>query len=270
MSDHKLKAMIFQSAKDVSNDVYNLFAANGIDAEFAAKDGFQALENAKGDAPDAVVLDLFSSKMDVAIGVKSLKKIEKFKSVKFIMVSSFFDKIIEKEIVNCGVDCFILKPFDCATLIGIIKRVCGTDNVVANQTGKDKNDVLNNISQNRGNEPGLELEVTKILHQIGIPAHIKGYNYLRCSIMLSVNTPSIINAVTKMLYPSVAINFSTTASRVERSIRHAIEVTWSRGNVEILDAYFKYTAGSIRRRPTNSEFIAMISDRIRLQMESAS
>ena len=115
----------------------------------------------------------------------------------------------------------------------------------------------------------LELKVTEILHQIGVPAHIKGYHYLRDSIILSIEKPEIINAVTKQLYPTVAKKYETTSSRVERAIRHAIEVAWDRGDVEVLNSYFGYTIQGSRGKPTNSEFIAMISDKLRLQMKNA-
>ena len=117
---------------------------------------------------------------------------------------------------------------------------------------------------------GIELRVTEILHEIGVPAHIKGYHYLRDSIMMSVEKPDIINAVTKQLYPAVAKKYATTPSRVERAIRHAIEVAWDRGSVDVLNSYFGYTIHNDRGKPTNSEFIAMISDRLRLQLKNAS
>ena len=116
----------------------------------------------------------------------------------------------------------------------------------------------------------LENEITEILHEVGIPAHIKGYHYLRDSIMMAIEDPEIINAVTKQLYPSVAKQYNTTSSRVERAIRHAIEVAWDRGNVDVLNSYFGYTIHSSRGKPTNSEFIAMISDKLCLEMASAS
>jgi two-component system response regulator (stage 0 sporulation protein A) len=116
----------------------------------------------------------------------------------------------------------------------------------------------------------LEMKITEVLHRIGVPAHIKGYHYLRSSIMMSVENPDIINSVTKQLYPSVAKSFETTPSRVERAIRHAIEVAWDRGDVDILNSYFGYTIHTSRGKPTNSEFIAMISDKLRLQLKSAS
>ena len=115
----------------------------------------------------------------------------------------------------------------------------------------------------------LEVKITDILRQIGVPAHIKGYHYLRASIRMAVEDPGIINAVTKQLYPGVAKMFSTTSSRVERAIRHAIEVAWDRGDVDVLNSYFGYTIHNTRGKPTNSEFIAMISDRLRLEMKAA-
>ena len=113
-----------------------------------------------------------------------------------------------------------------------------------------------------------EVNVTQILHQIGVPAHIKGYHYLRDAIIMAIEDPSIINAVTKSLYPSVAKNYGTTSSRVERAIRHAIEVAWDRGDIDILNSYFGYTIHTSRGKPTNSEFIAMISDKLRLQFKT--
>lgn len=116
--------------------------------------------------------------------------------------------------------------------------------------------------------PDLEMMVTEIIHQIGVPAHIKGYHYLRESIMLAVNEPDIINSITKQLYPTVAKKFSTTSSRVERAIRHAIEVAWDRGDVDILTSYFGYTIHNTKGKPTNSEFIAMIADKLRLRLKA--
>ena len=117
---------------------------------------------------------------------------------------------------------------------------------------------------------GMEVKVTEILHEIGVPAHIKGYHYLRDSIIMSVEHPEMINAVTKQLYPAVAKKYETTSSRVERAIRHAIEVAWDRGDIDVLNSYFGYTIHNDRGKPTNSEFIAMISDRLRLQIKNAS
>ena len=124
------------------------------------------------------------------------------------------------------------------------------------------------IKDNVVTDTGLELMITEIIHQIGVPAHIKGYHYLREAIILSVKEPEIINSVTKLLYPTVAKKYKTTSSRVERAIRHAIEVAWDRGDVDMLDSYFGFTVQNERGKPTNSEFIAMISDKLRLQLKT--
>ena len=124
-----------------------------------------------------------------------------------------------------------------------------------------------NILKMNGADNSLEVTVSEIMHQIGVPAHIKGYQYLREAIILAVNDDEIMNSVTKLLYPTVAKTYKTTASRVERAIRHAIEVAWDRGDVDVLSSYFGYTIQNSRGKPTNSEFIAMISDKLRLKMK---
>jgi two-component system response regulator (stage 0 sporulation protein A) len=158
--------------------------------------------------------------------------------------------------MNSGADYFMLKPYD-------VEQLCENISVLM----KNKDD--NSVAPLRIDAFGIELRVTQILHEIGVPAHIKGYHYLRDSIMMSIEKPEIINAVTKQLYPSVAKKYQTTSSRVERAIRHAIEVAWDRGDVDVLNSYFGYTIHNDRGKPTNSEFIAMISDRLRLQIKNA-
>ena len=158
--------------------------------------------------------------------------------------------------MNNGASYFVLKPYNINDLTENITMLMNTKNIMNNQ-GYQSN--LN-----------IEVKVTEILHQIGVPAHIKGYHYLRDSILMSIEKPEIINAVTKELYPSVALKYETTSSRVERAIRHAIEVAWDRGDVDVLNSYFGYTIHNSRGKPTNSEFIAMISDKLRLQLKNAS
>ena len=123
--------------------------------------------------------------------------------------------------------------------------------------------------QEKTDTPSIEIVISDIMHQIGVPAHIKGYQYLRYSIMLSIENPDMMGSVTKVLYPTVAKHFQTTPSRVERAIRHAIEVAWDRGDVDVLSSYFGYTIQSSRGKPTNSEFIAMIADKLRLNLKAS-
>ena len=173
-------------------------------------------------------------------------------------MSSFDNSRLEKEMLDGGASYYFLKPFDMNTLAQRIIKLSGWKN---STTPVLKNNVLTDSE--------LEIMITEIIHQIGVPAHIKGYHYLRESIMLSVKNNDIINSVTKLLYPTVAKKYNTTSSRVERAIRHAIEVAWDRGDRDVLNSYFGYTVQNERGKPTNSEFIAMISDKLRLRLKSA-
>ena len=163
-----------------------------------------------------------------------------------------------EETINMGAAGCIVKPFEYSSLVFKIKEIMERSTC----------NMIYGVSDNADFE--LEAQVTQVIHQIGIPAHIKGYQYLRCAIMMVVNNNRIINEVTKTLYPTVATKFGTTPSRVERAIRHAIEVAWDRGDVDMLNSYFGYTVQNSKGKPTNSEFIAMIADNLRLKMKSRS
>jgi len=177
-------------------------------------------------------------------------------------MSSFSSQKLEKNMLEAGADYFVTRPFDFGRLAMKIHELSREQNRVSN-VRKSKNPF-------EADDKNLEVTITEIIHQIGVPAHIKGYHFLRYAIMTAVEDPEIINAVTKQLYPTVAKRFDTTSSRVERAIRHAIEVAWDRGDVEVLNSYFGYTIHTSRGKPTNSEFIAMISDKLRIGMKSAS
>ena len=159
------------------------------------------------------------------------------------------------EATEAGADVCLLKPFEISSLVGhvnsLVRRGSGYSNVPHSPSAD------------------MEAQVTKIIHQIGVPAHIKGYQYLRCAILMAIEDGDIINSVTKVLYPAVAKKYQTTTSRVERAIRHAIEVAWDRGDVDTLNSYFGYTIQNSRGKPTNSEFIAMIADNLRLKHKYA-
>ena len=154
--------------------------------------------------------------------------------------------------ITAGADSFLMKPFDMNSLCEHLRRLLSTRGKVNAQAAEN-------------GAPDIETQVTKIIHQIGVPAHIKGYQYLRTAILMTVRDSDIINSVTKVLYPTVAKKYATTTSRVERAIRHAIEVAWDRGDVDTLNSYFGYTVQNNRGKPTNSEFIAMIADNLRLK-----
>ena len=165
---------------------------------------------------------------------------------------------LEQEITQSGADYYFIKPFDTQMLAQRIKQLTGLS---APAQG--------NIVAFSAQDNSLEVTVSEIMHRIGVPAHIKGYQYLREAIILTINDMDIINAVTKVLYPEVAKKFGTTPSRVERAIRHAIEVAWDRGDIEVLQKFFGYTVSNIKGKPTNSEFIAMIADKLKLTFKSA-
>ncbi len=223
-----------------------------------AKNGEEALAKMVKNRYDVAVVDLWMSGID---GIGIIRNID-ISGVKekpaFILTSPINRQSILMEASEAGADMCILKPFEVATLVGHI-------NSLVRVRKKSKNGDPAVIS----GSPDMEAQVTKIIHQIGIPAHIKGYQYLRCAILMTIEEGDIINSVTKILYPSVAKKYGTTTSRVERAIRHAIEVAWDRGDVDVLNSYFGYTIQNSRGKPTNSEFIAMIADNLRLKYKCA-
>lgn len=258
MGNH-LKLLIAEDCEELNRDSESVFEKAGFKSKFIKKDGFEVLENVKQYKPDVVLMDLFMPRLDAIGVIKSFK--DENNTPIFIVLSSFNSPVLEREAMLAGAAYFVLKPFNVNNLV---ERIIDLVKCYKQSDAEKTTKLINNYSM------GIEFKVTEILHQIGVPAHIKGYHYLRDSIMMSVENPEIINAVTKQLYPSVAKKFSTTSSRVERAIRHAIEVAWDRGDVDILNSYFGYTIHNGRGKPTNSEFIAMISDKLRLQIKTAS
>lgn len=223
-----------------------------------ATNGEEALTRIGRNHPDIVLADVWLSKLD-GIGVLRQTKSMDFGSDRppvFIILSVVSNQNIFIEASNSGADLCMLKPIDLQSLGDHI------DILLRNRRGSHS---ISSDSQDEFGIPDIESQVTKIIHQIGVPAHIKGYQYLRTAILLTIQDSDIINSVTKILYPSVAKKYATTTSRVERAIRHAIEVAWDRGDVDTLNSYFGYTIQNNRGKPTNSEFIAMIADNLRLK-----
>jgi len=256
--DNLIKLLITENRQDFNNENLELFKASGIDLIFCQRDGEEVLRCIQKDKPQIVLMDLFMPKLD-SIGImKAAKKTMSSDMLPvFAVLSSFDSPALEREVMTSGASYFVIRPYDISNLVENLKSILNSDH---NDGGIRK--LQSNV--------GMEVRVTEILHQIGVPAHIKGYHYLRDSIIMSIEHPEIINAVTKQLYPSVAKKYETTSSRVERAIRHAIEVAWDRGDVDVLNSYFGYTIHISRGKPTNSEFIAMIADKLRLQLKNAS
>ena len=227
-----------------------------------AKDGVQAYQLIKEKQPDVMLLDIVMPKLD-GLGVmdRVLQDTKIKKQPAFIMISAIGQERITEDAFEKGAEYFIMKPFDNDMVIHQIKHVRDrrSRGEVKRINAYEKVETLT--------EESLENEVTEIIHEIGVPAHIKGYQYLREAIIMSVNDMEMLNSITKILYPSIAKKFDTTPSRVERAIRHAIEVAWRRGKMDTIDEMFGYTINNGKGKPTNSEFIALITDRIRLQMK---
>ena len=222
-----------------------------------AKDGVEAYELIKTAEPDVVLLDIVMPKMD---GLGVMEKVNKDSTIKK------HPALITEDAFNKGANYYIMKPFDNDMVISRIKDVKNRNVARPSEVRKvqpyEKREELK--------ERNLEADVTAIIHEIGVPAHIKGYQYLREAIIMSVNDIDMLNSITKILYPTIAKKFQTTPSRVERAIRHAIEVAWSRGKMDTIDALFGYTINNGKGKPTNSEFIALIADKIRLEYRSNS
>ncbi len=254
----RVKVLIADDNREFCAQCSALFRTYGYETMVAPKDGVKLVEMILEYQPNIVLADVFMPKLD-AIGVmKSVRSANLSVQPLFMMMSTFDNSMLERELLSCGASYYFLKPFDTEVLVERIVQISGfKKNEAPTSNGNGKL------------QPDLEMMVTEIIHQIGVPAHIKGYHYLRESILLAVQNPDIINSVTKQLYPTVAKKFSTTSSRVERAIRHAIEVAWDRGDVDILNSYFGYTIHNQRGKPTNSEFIAMISDKLRLRLKAA-
>lgn len=226
-----------------------------------AENGEELYQIIRTRQPDVVVLDLFMPKMD---GLTLMELVGQDKTLKkypnFIVISAVGQEQITEDAFRKGASYFLLKPFNNQTLLNRMKDT------------KRQKSSFSNVSKPletvpRQKEEDLEGVVTNMLHEIGIPAHIKGYHYLRDSILMAIEDMDVLNAITKILYPTVAKRYQTTSSRVERAIRHAIEVAWSRGKVDILDDLFGYTVSNGKGKPTNSEFIALIADTIRLDLK---
>lgn len=256
---NKVRVLLADDNKDFCNSLKSSLETSGfIDVVGVAYDGKEAYEMVLETRPDVLLTDIIMPYMD---GLALLGKINSntmlTKKPKAIVFSSMgYENIITKA-MNLGARYFLAKPFEASSLIDRINDIFYTQPesaVSTSITSKNKND--------------LETNITMYIQQLGVPAHIKGYQYIRHAITMVIDDMDTINSITKLLYPTVAKHFGTTASRVERAIRHAIEVAWDRGNPDVLNELFGYTILGSKGKPTNSEFIALIADKIRLDMKA--
>lgn len=253
----KLKIVIADDSTELGQNCAKALKGYGMEVILCQKDGQNVLNTVKLQKPDVVLADVFMPNLDIIGVLNGIRELESKERPMVMAMSSFDNPRLEKETLDAGASYYFLKPFDINTMAERIIQLSGWKNEISPVVVRD----------NVVTDPELELMVTEIIHQIGVPAHIKGYHYLREAIILSVKNSDIINSVTKLLYPTVAKTYHTTSSRVERAIRHAIEVAWDRGDIDVLNSYFGYTIQNDRGKPTNSEFIAMISDKLRLRLK---
>lgn len=226
-----------------------------------AYNGEQILSIIEEKLPDVIVLDIIMPHLDGLGVLERLNLSNNTKRPKIIMLTAFGQETITQRVVELGADYYVLKPFNMDVLISRIRQLAGTVNMSHPVTAAATMPVIKSRP--------IDVEVTNIIREIGIPAHIKGYQYLRDAIMMIVAEVELLGAVTKVLYPMIAEKYSTTPSRVERAIRHAIEVAWNRGNIEMINKIFGYTIKLDKGKPTNSEFMAMIADKLRMEMRAS-
>ncbi len=253
--DHSKTVFIADGAEEFCASLTaELKKASGFHVIGTASDGEQAIHKIKQLKPDILVLDLMLSKQD---GISVLKALGATgKAPVTLATSRFVTDYVANAAANLGVRYLMLKPCDMTAIVERLEEIRGGES-------------LRVMTSSRTDKRSIESMVTSIIHEIGVPAHIKGYQYLREAIIIAVGDMDVINAITKVLYPQVAKTFQTTPSRVERAIRHAIEVAWDRGDLDTLQRFFGYTVSNTKGKPTNSEFIALIADRLQLQLRGA-
>lgn len=253
--NEKVKVLVADTTEECGKAFEKELKNLNYDVVLCERNGDEVIELLDSQHFDAVVMDVF---MSCADGIEVLEHINEALSERpfVIMLSTVGKQGFDEQIISEGADYYFIKPVKPQSLAKRIERLISW-----------KGEKI--IRQKRAyTDDELEFIISDIMRQIGVPAHIKGYLYLRASIMLCINDNEMLSSVTKILYPSVAKMFNTTSSRVERAIRHAIEVAWDRGDVDVLSSYFGYTIQAQRGKPTNSEFIAMIADKIKLSMKT--
>ncbi len=229
-----------------------------------AKDGLEALELIEREKPDILILDIIMPHLDGLGVLERMRETNLENFPKVIILSAVGQDKITKSAIELGADYYMVKPFDFKIFLERLRQIAEV-NPLIHQSSNFTNNISMDEVESKNKERDLETKITKIIQEIGVPAHIKGYLYLREAIRIVIDDMDYLGAVTKELYPAVATKFNTTPSRVERAIRHAIEVAWNRGKIDTIDKIFGYTVNNNKGKPTNSEFIALIADKLRLE-----
>ena len=268
----KITVLIADDNQEFSNTLAKyLEAQDDMEVIGIAKDGKEAVNMMKKTMPDIALLDVIMPHLDGLGVLEGIRDENTLKKPFCIMLSAVGQDEITKRVISLGAKYYVVKPFDIELLIKRIRQLKlnkPQSNTIMNRDITRPQYIEIPVNSEK-NEDNLEALVTNVIHEVGVPAHIKGYQYLREAIIMVVNDIEVINQITKSLYPQIAKRFKTTPSRVERAIRHAIEVAWGRGQQEAVESIFGYTISASKGKPTNSEFIAMIADKLRLELKSA-
>jgi len=272
MAKKQIRVLLGDDSADSGMTWARALMAKGMYAVTRQKNGRVLLDTVKSDRFDAVVMEAKMPELDAVSLITEMNEINATRTAHgqaecspvIIVIANYDSPQTEREVMDAGATYYMVKPFEpCVLALKIEKLFASAQGDLTSQFNLKK--VSYNIHETVPDN--IEYVVTDIIHQIGIPAHIKGYHYLRTAILLSVENSEMINCVTKLLYPTVAKQYSTTSSRVERAIRHAIEIAWDRGNVDTLNSFFGYTIHTAKGKPTNSEFIALIADKLKLKFK---
>ncbi len=257
----KIKIAIVDDNKELVRTMVTYFERHAeIEIIWTASNGKVCLSMLEENVPDILLLDIIMPHLDGIAVLETLNTMPDYADLHIIMLTAFGQEDVMTQAANLGVSYFMLKPFEFERLANQIFQVAGTRKPVVQTSTTTEEQESGAVT-----EKLLDTTITSIIKEIGVPAHIKGYAYLRTAIKMVYNDVDLLGSVTKVLYPDIATKFNTTPSRVERAIRHAIEVAWNRGNYEVISKMFGYTVHHLKSKPTNSEFIAMIADKIRLE-----
>lgn len=257
----KIKVIIADDNKEFSRILSKYISSvGGFEVLGVAKDGIEALNMVEEKKPDILILDIIMPHLD---GLEVLERLSSYDSElkpKVVVLSAVGQDNITQKTLELGASYYVVKPFDLEIFVKRLREISNMKYSVENNIINDSETISKN-----NDDKNMESKITKLIQEVGVPAHIKGYVYLREAISMVIEDMDYLGAVTKELYPSVAAKHNTTASRVERAIRHAIEVAWNRGKIDTIDRIFGYTVNNHKGKPTNSEFIALIADKLRLE-----
>lgn len=265
--DEKSKVMIVDDNKEFVK-LLKMYINSQSDMEVVcvANDGKNVSELIRVHRPDILLLDIIMPEKDGLTVLEEISNDNDMVIPTIIVMSAIGQERITQKAISLGATYYVVKPFDMSTLVDRLRDLIAPEIVPIESTNSTV--CYTNMNTTVPMRANIEVRVTKIIHDVGVPAHIKGYQYIREAIILAIENEEVINSITKVLYPTLAKKFETTPSRVERAIRHAIEVAWNRGQIEMHDKIFGYTVNSNKGKPTNSEFIAMIADKLRLEEKS--